>query len=107
MSSYFDGMAGLLTNILGSSVSHTPVGGEKHTLEAVFREEPVEVTGEDGRDVLVLAPTLKVPADQVAGIVRGSLIDPANGKTYLVLNGQPGGSPADDGFVIFELEEDL
>lgn len=105
MTSYFDGLAGLLTGVFGGSVSHTPPGGSAVVIDAVFREEPVTVPGDDGRDVLILSPTLKVPADHAAGIVRGSGIAPGNGKTYEVLNGQPGGSPAADAFIIFELEE--
>ncbi|UWQ77611.1 hypothetical protein K3725_09775 [Leisingera sp. S132] len=105
MSSYFDGMAGLLTSVLGSTVSHTPPEGGKHILDAVFREDPMEIPDEDGGSTLVLSPTLKVPADHAGGIVRGSVIEPGNGKSYSVLNGQPGGSPAVDAFVIYELEE--
>ncbi|UWQ59962.1 hypothetical protein K3722_07480 [Leisingera caerulea] len=105
MTSFFDGMAGLLTGVFGGSVTHTPPGGGASVIDAVFREEPVTVTGDDGRDVLIMAPTLKVPADHAAGIVRESEIAPGNGKTYRVLNGQSGGSPAVDAFMIFELEE--
>lgn len=105
MTSFFDGMAGLLNSVFGGSVSHTPPDGAPSILDGVFRQEPIEVPGEDGRDVLIMAPTLKVPADHVQGIVRGSRIDPGNGKTYEVLNSQPLGSPASDGFVLFELQE--
>jgi hypothetical protein len=105
MSNAFDGVAGLLNGIFGKPVTVTPaLGGSPRTVRGVFRREPIEVAGEDGFPVLVLSPTLKVPATE--DLKRGDIVEPSvePGSRYEVMNGEPSPSPASDRFVIYELE---
>lgn len=103
--SLFDGMAGLLNDVFGGPVMIIPRSGGSFNVQAVFRSEPIEVADADGGSVWIGAPTLKVPADIAPKLAREDRIRPGNGKTYIVLNRVPGESPAADGFVMFELEE--
>lgn len=105
--SIFNGMTGILTDVFGGSVMHLPALGQGTTIQAVFREGPVRMLDEDGREILSVLPTLKVERSVAASLKRLDHIEPGNGKTYSVLNGLPKGSPASDAFVIFELEEVL
>jgi hypothetical protein len=105
MSTLFDGMAGILNDALGALVTHTPSGGAARSIRAVFRREPTSTSDDDGREILVMAPTLRVQISDATAIARGDAIDIADGAQYIVLNRQPTRSPAADAFVIFELEE--
>ena len=105
MSDVFNGMAGLLNDIFGKPVDVTPAaGGETRTIQAVFRREPIEVAGEEGFPVLILSPTLKVPATEI--LKRGDTVEPsiAPGTRYEIMNGERSVSPASDAFVYYELE---
>jgi len=102
--SIFDGMAGVLNDVFGAPVLFLPRTGGEQQIKSVFREEPVTVTGEDGREVLIVAPTWKVPSTAGVDIVREDCIEPGNGKRYRILNRIHSGSPASDRFVIYELE---
>ncbi len=97
-------MAGVLGAVLGSSVIWTPAGGPATAIAAVFRETPVAEPDDEGREILVTMPVLKVQRPAADGIGRGDIIAPDNGKTYRILNRHPSGSPASDAFVLFELE---
>jgi len=105
--SIFDGMAGILNGVFGDPVTHTPAGGAGTTIQAVFREGPVQVLDDDSRVILSVTPTLKVQRPVDEALSRRDLIQPGNGKTYQIVNDQPNGSPASDAFVFFELEEVL
>ena len=107
MTSLFDGMAGLLSDVFGAPVVLTPPGGDAFTVQALFREAPTEVVGEDGRGVWIEAPTVKVRRDLVAGIERLWHVAPstAPGRDFRVLSVHPSGSPAADAFLIAVLEE--
>ena len=104
MSNAFDGIAGLLNGVFGKPVDVTPVSGSARTIQGVFRREPIEVADEEGAPVLILSPTLKVPATEV--LKRGDIVEPsiAPGSRYEVMNNQASPSPASDRFVIYELE---
>lgn len=106
MTSVFDGMATALNGVFGADVTLTRLaGGAPETIRAVFRREPVEVAQQDGPDVIVAMPTLRVPVD-VAQLVMGDLVQTAiaPGETFRVANGRIAPSPAADGFVVYELE---
>lgn len=111
MPSIFDGMAGLLNDVFGDPVTFQPVSGITQQVQAVFRTEPIEVTGSDGHVVLIIAPTLRVMRNVLPGIGRGDLVKPsstaAEGKTFRVLNRIQTASPAVDAFFVCELEEVL
>lgn len=100
----FDGMAGALNSVFGAPVVIWPVRGGEYSIQAVFRQEPVEVTQDDGRSVLIARPTLRVPAPVADGIARDDRIK-VEGLTYTVLNRMRSSSPASDRFVMFELQE--
>lgn len=105
MASVFDGMAGALNSIFGAPILVFPAVGRSFTVQSIFREEPIQVTGEDGRDVLITAPTWKVPQDLARALRRGDRIQPVTGGPWFkVLNQIHSGSPATDRFVIFEME---
>lgn len=102
--SLFDGMAGLLCDVMGGPVIWQPLAGAETEITSVFREEPMEVLGTDEFPVIVSQPTWRVAADRVEGWQAGDLIQPGNGKTYRIANAVPSASPADDGMMLFRLE---
>ncbi|TQS74024.1 hypothetical protein ERN12_05955 [Rhodobacteraceae bacterium] len=104
MMGVFEGMAGVLSDVLGAPVRYLPATGRPRDIQSIFREEPVTVTGDDGRDVLIVAPSWRVSRDLVAELARGDLVQPGNGRTYKVVNHMPTGSPACDGLLLCELE---
>lgn len=97
-------MAGVLGAVLGTSVSWTPHGGSATDIDAIFREDPVAEADDQGREILVTMPSLRVQRPAAVAIARGDIVEPGNGKTYRILNKHPSGSPASDAFVLFELE---
>lgn len=104
MTGLLDGMAGVLSDMFGAPVSHTPAGGSAVQITGVFRQEQVRIADETLGEYLDMRPLLRVLPDVAAGISRGDTIAPGDGQTYKVLARQPSGSPALDAFVIFELE---
>ena len=104
MSHYFEGMAGVFAEILGAPVIYTPSAGVPRPVQSIFREAPIDATDSDGHPVLIVAPTWRVQRQLVPEVARGDRIQPGNGRTYTILNMQPSGSPAEDGFLICELE---
>jgi len=97
-------MAGLLNDVFGGPVTLAHPDGAVQAVQAVFRAEPLELTGEAGL-VLIEQPTLRVRRDLAPGVRRGSVLTLAGGKQYRVESVIPGGSPATDGFLICTLEE--
>ena len=103
--SIFAGVSGVLNGGFGASVTITPDGEAARAIQAVFRENPVTVPDGDGREIVTVLPVLSVPRDVETSLASGTVVEPGNGRTYQVVNGLPSGSPADDGFTIYELEE--
>ena len=107
MSSVFDGLAGILTGVLGSpDIIWLPVGLEPVTVASLFRRMPVEVPGPDGEPVLAMTPVWRVPLDPnwAREPQRGDRVQPGDGHTYRILSVQPSGSPAVDRFLLCALE---
>lgn len=104
--SIFDGLSGLMTGVFGGSVLHMPQSGPARTVQAIFREPPIEIIGDDDHAVLDVAPVLRVPAPVADGIAVGDLVQPENGLIYRVVNRQPGNGPAIDAFTTFALEHE-
>ena len=107
MASIFDGLAGALNAVFGAPVTITRRGEAAVTLQAVFRELPVEQDGADGRPFVTITPTLRVQKDAIAALVRGDLVAPstASGRSFVVLQPYFGASPASDAFLTYVLEE--
>ncbi|WP_273689024.1 head-tail joining protein [Ketogulonicigenium vulgare] len=106
MTALFDGVAGLLTGTFGTIVEYRRDGRlEWADIPSTFREQPIEVTDAEGRDVLIIAPTWRVIRSLVPDLKRDDLVRPASGKIYRVLNFDPTGSPAADAQVLCQLEE--
>jgi len=103
--SIFDGMTGLLADVLGGAVSYTPAAGVPRDIPSIFREDPIEITDQDGHPVLIVAPTWQVDRSLVPELARSDRVNPGNGKIYRILNLHPSGSPAADAAVICELEK--
>lgn len=103
MASVFDGMAGVLAETLGAPVLFLPQVGQSREVLSIFRETPVEATGDDGGAIIINMPTWRVrKSDAVA--VRGDQIEVSGGRRYVVVASYISGSPADDAFVIYKLE---
>jgi len=105
MTDVFNGVASALNGVFGAPVTHVGCKGGTQTIPSIFRATPVEVLAEDGRAVIDVALSWRVPADKADSIGRGDEIFLADGRRYRVLNRVTSGSPASDGFVIFEMEE--
>lgn len=104
MTSLFDGVSGLISGVFGAPVTLTSQTGAVRIIEAVIRNSPVELMGEDGRGVLDVAPQMRVVAWVAAGIEVGDHVETASGVRYRVLHRQPSGSPATDAMTLFGLE---
>lgn len=104
MSGLFDGLASVLNAVFGAPVTLRRAGRADLVLQGLLRAPPVALLDEDGHAVLDQAPVLRVPGPAAAQIAPGDLVLPGEGPTYRVLSRQPGGSPAADAFVAFELE---
>lgn len=104
----FDGMTGLLADVFGGPVILRPRSGPDVVVRGIFRESPVVAASEDGHGVLAIAPNLQLAAADAARVVSGPAghrISPDGGvRWFLPVARQISGSPASDGFVIFDLE---
>lgn len=107
MASVFAGMAGVIGAVLGAPVTITRAGFAAVTLQAVFREMPVEQEGADGRVFASVSPVLKVQKTAIAALSKGDLVAPSTTgvRTFKVLQVFASASPASDGFVTYLLEE--
>lgn len=104
MTSLFDGMATLLNGAFGGVVTLAhPSGALQTNVPAVFRAEPLELTGEAGL-VLIEQPTLRIRRDIAPEIQRGTHVTLPDGRRFRVESRIPGGSPAEDAFIICTLE---
>lgn len=103
MTSFFDGLSGTLAGIFGDLVQYTPPGSLPRPIQSVFRESPIEITGADGNEVLIDAPTWRVERNLVPEIGRGDVIQVPDGRLFEVTTTHSVGSPASDAFVICEL----
>lgn len=106
MTGIFDGMAGILTGVFGSTVQFAPRYGPMRDVAGVFRETPVEVTGADGQIVVIEAPTWRVPRDLVPEIRRDDLIRLEDARIFRITVVHKAASPARDAFLLCELHED-
>jgi hypothetical protein len=104
MTGLFDGVAGVLSGVFGAPVTFLPASGGSQVVQSVFRETPITVTGPDGGDVLIVAPTWRVSRAVLASVARGDLITLADGRQFKILNQITTGSPAADAFTLCEME---
>lgn len=80
--SLFDGMAGIVRDVMGEAVTIAPIGADPITVMAVFRETPVFFDGAEGGQIPGNQPEL-ICAPEVADLIRnGARVKPPNGKTY-------------------------
>lgn len=105
MSSLFDGVAGLLSDVFGGPVIYRPKGGDERAIQSVFRKAPLEAIDSDGHPVLIVAPTWRVRRDLAPEVTRGDRIVPGDGVIYEIQNTHVSGSPASDAFILCELFE--
>ncbi|MDS9467346.1 hypothetical protein RGQ15_07130 [Paracoccus sp. MBLB3053] len=103
MVSIFDGMAGILSDVLGGEIHYFPQDGAGREIRSIFRETPIEIEGADGQLVRIEAPTWRVRRDLVPELARDDRITLEDGRTFRVMVVHHGGSPASDGFMICEL----
>lgn len=105
--SVFDGLSGALNDLFGAPVTLFPQAGGQVEIRAVFRKAPINLPDEDGRDLLVVAPTLQVPKTHSDQISRGDVIQTSAGERFRVLANTPiSSNPGSDAFVMFEMEEE-
>lgn len=104
MTSLFDGMAGLLTDVFGGPVTITPVGGAPQAARGVFREVPVDDDLADGRPGVSIVPVLRLQKPLSDSLTKNARLVLPDGRQFILLRPVPGGSPAADGFVAWELE---
>ncbi len=105
MSGIFDGLAGLLTDVLGSPVTYQPRAGATRDVASIFRERPIEVEGADGQIVRIDAPSWRVCRTLVEDPGRGDQILLPDGRIFTVQAVHRTGSPAADGFWICEMQD--
>ncbi|MEZ5724385.1 MAG: hypothetical protein R3E47_04750 [Paracoccaceae bacterium] len=106
MTSIFDGMSAIIAGALGGTVRYRPTTGPERDVPGLFREAPIEVEDATGNIVLIPAPTWRVAHNLVPELARGDQITTPDGRSWSVMNVQPGGSPAADANVVAELHRD-
>lgn len=106
MTSVFDGMTGLLAEVFGSMIAYVPNGGASRDIQSIFREAPIEVTGADGQEVLIEAPSWRVARHLVPELKRDDHIVVPDGRRFRVRTVYSNGSPSTDAHVICELHLD-
>lgn len=106
MTRIFDGMSGILSGVFGGSVEIEPGGGSAVAIEAIFREEEVEVADDEGEAVLAVLPVLKAAAPLVAGLEDGDRVT-AGGVAYRVRYRMPNPRPASDRLEVFVLRREV
>lgn len=104
MTRVFDGMAGILNNVFGAPVLYVPQTGAARSVQSIFRETPITISGPDGGDVLIVAPTWQVPRTLLIDVRRNDQIEVSGGRLFKILNQITTGSPATDAFIVYELE---
>lgn len=105
MTGLFDGLSGILAGAFGAPVQYAPKDGRLRDVQSIFRESPIEVTGADGQDILIEAPTWRVARSLVPEIARGDIIRLPDGRLFKVTTTHNTASPATDAFVICELHQ--
>jgi len=105
MTDVFRGVAGALNRVFGAPLRYVPQGGSHQNIHSVFRETPIVVAADDGSDVLMTAPTWRVPKNMVSDVQTGDQVQAPDGRWFSIVNEIGTGSPADDAFLVFELRE--
>lgn len=103
MTSLFNGLSGILAGAFGATITYAPRTGPVRDLQSVFRENPIEVTGADGQEILIDAPTWRVERHLVPNLTRGDRIVVPDGRTFKVETTHTTGAPSGDAFVLCEL----
>lgn len=103
MTSLFDGLSGIVAGIFGDLIEYAPRVGMVRPVASIFRENPIEIIGQDGQTLLIDAPTWRVARNLVPELGRGDVIRVPDGRFFEVQAVHPGGSPALDASVIAEL----
>lgn len=107
MTSYFDGMAGTLSDLFGSVILYEPASGTARDVQSIFRAAPIEVTAADGQILRIDAPSWRVRRNLVPKLARGDLIEvPGHGR-FTVMVTHNSGSPAADAFALCELHREV
>jgi len=105
MSHWFEGMTGILADILGDPVIYQPASGDPRSIQSIFREGPEDVVDDDGHPVRVVGPRWKVRKSDAPDLKRGDTITLQDGRVFEVQAVWPGGSPASDAFLHADLYE--
>lgn len=107
MTALFDGLGTLLAETFGEHVTTTSVFHGTREVLGMLRRDPIEATDDQGRAVLITAPTLRVPQAEAQNIDRGDLVIAPDGRRYRVMAQIESASPAADKLITFELEDDV
>lgn len=102
--SYFDGMAHTLNALFGDRVRYTAARRPARLVQSMFREAPTDAVDDDGREVIIFAPTWQLRGGLAPELARGDRIEPGNGRVYAITNIRPSASPDTEAFVLCELE---
>lgn len=106
MAPIFEGMTGILAEVFGSVIAYIPKGGVSRDILSIFREAPIEITGADGQEVLIEAPSWRVARHLVPELKRDDHIVAPDGRRFRVRTVHSNGSPSSDAHVICELHLD-
>lgn len=105
MTTLFNGLSGILAGVFGATITYAPRAGLVRDIQSVFRETPIEITGADGNEVLIDAPTWRVERHLAPEVGRGDIIRVPDGRQFKVETTHTTGGPAADGFILCELHE--
>jgi len=104
MPSIFDGVAHTLNALFGDQVRYTAADRPPRLVQSMFREAPIDAVDDDGREVIIFAPTWQLRSGLVPELARGDRIEPGNGRVYAITNIRPSASPDAEPFIVCELE---
>lgn len=102
MTGLFDGMAGMLNDVFGGSVTIYPGGGGAVEITGVVRDREIAVADDHGESVLETVTTLRALKPDVVTLVSEDRVDDG-GIQYAVRYRIPSSSPAADRFETFVL----
>lgn len=103
MTTLFTGMTRLLAGTFGDRVFFQPRSGPARGIRSIFRESPIAVSGADGQDLMIEAPTWRVARDLAPEVARDDVITVPDGRAFRVMVVHKNGSPSADAFWICEL----
>ena len=100
----FNGVAGSLSRVFGGTVTILYGTGSARAVNAIFRNQPRMVDGQNGVQIEAIIPVLRGSKADLADLDEGDLVDPQDGEIYRILFAEQSASPASDALITLQME---